>query len=64
MDESLVGLEERGAELYRRLSAIGDFRRGSITENHRRCGKANRACAQPDTRLRMCHKCPKKGARR
>jgi hypothetical protein len=48
IDESLVGLNERRAELYRRLSAIGDFRRGSITENYRRCGKANCVCAQPD----------------
>lgn len=47
VDESLVGLEERRAELYRQLSATGDFRRGSITENYRRCGKANCACAQP-----------------
>lgn len=48
--ESLAGLEERRAQLYRQLSATGDFRRGSITENYRRCGKANCACAQPDHR--------------
>jgi len=48
VDESLAGLEERRAQLYRQLSATGDFRRGSITENYRRCGKANCACAQPD----------------
>jgi hypothetical protein len=46
--ESLADLEERRAQLYRQLSATGDFRRGSITENYRRCGKANCACAQPD----------------
>ena len=27
-----------------------DFRRGSISENYRRCGKPNCACAQPDHR--------------
>src|ERR1700761_3643593 len=27
---------------------VGDFRRGSVTENYRRCGKPNCACAQPD----------------
>lgn len=47
VDDSLASLEERRAELYRQLSATGDFRRGSITENYRRCGKANCACAQP-----------------
>jgi hypothetical protein len=46
--EPLADLEERRAQLYRQLSATGDFRRGSITENYRRCGKANCACAQPD----------------
>src|SRR6516162_6553333 len=30
-----------------RLAAIGDFRRGSISANYRRCGKPNCACAQP-----------------
>ena len=30
------------------LAATGDFRRGSISENYRRCGKPNCACAQPD----------------
>lgn len=48
MDEPLASLEERRAQLYRQLSATGDFRRGSITENYRRCGKANCACAQPE----------------
>ena len=48
VDEPLASLEERRAQLYRQLSAIGDFRRGSISENYRRCGKANCACAQPD----------------
>ncbi len=48
VEESLAGLEERRAQLYRQLSATGDFRRGSITENYRRCGKANCACAQPE----------------
>src|SRR5215468_11982393 len=29
---------------------MGDFRRGSISENYRRCGKPNCACAQPGHR--------------
>jgi hypothetical protein len=40
-------LEARRARLFERLAAIGDFRRGSISENFRRCGKPNCACAQP-----------------
>ncbi|MGH9059436.1 MAG: DUF6788 family protein [Acidimicrobiales bacterium] len=27
---------------------VGDFRRGSISVNYRRCGKANCACASPE----------------
>jgi len=47
-DPSLPELETRRAGLYERLAAIGDFRRGSISENYRRCGKPNCACARPD----------------
>jgi hypothetical protein len=47
-EPSLPELESRRAGLFARLAAIGDFRRGSITENYRRCGKPNCACAQPD----------------
>src|SRR5881397_76125 len=47
-EPSLPELETRRARLYARLAAIGDFRRGSISENYRRCGKPNCACAQPD----------------
>lgn len=46
-DLSLGGLEEQRARLYLELAATGDFRRGSISENYRRCGKPNCACAQP-----------------
>jgi hypothetical protein len=43
----LPGLERRRAELYRELSQVGDFRRGSLNEVRRRCGRPNCACAQP-----------------
>jgi hypothetical protein len=46
----LAELEARRARLFERLTAIGDFRRGSISENYRRCGKPNCACAQPGHR--------------
>jgi len=29
---------------------VGDFRRGSVSENWRKCGKPNCACAAPDHR--------------
>ena len=44
----LAELEARRARLFERLAAIGDFRRGSVSGNYRRCGKANCACARPD----------------
>jgi hypothetical protein len=43
-------LEELEAErdrLYAQLAAVGDFRRGSVSENWRKCGKPNCACARP-----------------
>jgi hypothetical protein len=45
---SLPELEAERERLYAQLSAVGDFRRGSVTENYRRCGKQGCACAQPD----------------
>ena len=47
---SLPELEAERERLYARLAAVGDFRRGSVTENYRRCGKPNCGCAQPDHR--------------
>ena len=46
-DPSLPELESKRAGLFARLAAVGDFRRGTISENYRRCGKPNCACAQP-----------------
>jgi hypothetical protein len=50
--EPLLGrLEARRARLYEQLAAVGDFRRGSISENWRRCGKPGcRRCAEPGSR--------------
>src|SRR5215470_11995249 len=45
---SLAELEAERERLYAQLAAVGDFRRGSVSENWRRCGKPNCACAQPD----------------
>ena len=46
-EPSLPELESKRAGLFARLAAVGDFRRGTISENYRRCGKPNCACAQP-----------------
>ncbi|KZS68324.1 hypothetical protein A4G26_08125 [Mycobacterium kansasii] len=47
-EPSLGDLEQQREWLYAELAGTGDFRRGSISENYRRCGKPNCACAQPD----------------
>ncbi len=46
-EPSIPELEAERDRLYARLAATGDFRRGSVSENYRKCGKPNCACAQP-----------------
>src|SRR5690348_3734119 len=46
-EPSLPELEAERDRLYAQISAVGDFRRGSVSENYRKCGKPNCACAQP-----------------
>ena len=46
MRETLEALEERRRQLYGELAAVGDFRRGIISVNYRKCGKPNCACAK------------------
>jgi len=46
-EPSLPELEAERDRLYAQLSVVGDFRRGSVSENYRKCGKPNCACAQP-----------------
>ena len=45
--DELAGLERRREELYRELGQVWDFRRGSLNEVRRKCGKSNCACAAP-----------------
>jgi hypothetical protein len=47
-EPSLPELETERDRLYAQLSMVGDFRRGSVSENWRRCGKPNCACVAPD----------------
>lgn len=45
MTEDIEKLERRRDELYSKLAEVGDFRRGIISLNYRKCGKKNCACA-------------------
>ncbi len=47
MEETLEGLEAKRKSLYRKMEELGDFRRGIISVNFRKCGKKNCACARP-----------------
>src|SRR5258705_11006439 len=49
-EPSLPELEAERDRLYEQLAGVGDFRRGSVSENYRKCGKPNCACAAPDHR--------------
>jgi hypothetical protein len=49
-EPSLAELEAERDRLYARLAAVGDFRRGSVSENWRKCGKPGCACAAPGHR--------------
>ncbi len=45
--DELAELERRRAGLYAELGQVGDFRRGSLNESFRKCGKPSCACAAP-----------------
>jgi hypothetical protein len=47
IEPSLQELEAQRRELFEKLAEVGDFRRGSVHENFRRCGKPNCVCATP-----------------
>ena len=47
MSETIEALELKRKELFRRLTRLGDFRRGNVSALRRRCGKKNCVCAQP-----------------
>ena len=48
MKDTLKVLEGKRRSLYKKLEDIGDFRRGTISVNYRKCGKKNCICAKPD----------------
>jgi hypothetical protein len=45
MSEDIEKLGRKRDELYRQVAEVGDFRRGIISLNYRKCGKKNCACA-------------------
>jgi hypothetical protein len=47
-EPSLPELEAERDRLQALLASLGDFRRGSVSENYRKCGKPNCACAAAD----------------
>jgi len=48
MSQHLDELEQTRSQLLERLVQVGDMRRGNVGVTHRRCGKSNCACADPD----------------
>src|ERR1700730_19250882 len=48
VDQSLQDLELHRKKLFRQMEDLGDFRRGTISVNYRKCGKSNCACARKD----------------
>jgi hypothetical protein len=48
MPDLLPQLKAQRTELFRQLTAVGDFRRGSITTTSGKCGKPTCHCAKPD----------------
>ncbi len=47
MEDALKVLEAKRKSAYRKIEELGDFRRGTISVNYRKCGKKNCSCAQP-----------------
>ena len=46
MTNSIKDLESKRNALHEKLTNLGDFRRGTISVNYRKCGKKNCACAK------------------
>ena len=44
-DPQLDELRQQRSRLYEQLADTDDFRRGSVSETYRRCGKSNCVCA-------------------
>ena len=47
MGQTLEALERRKKVIAVQIGRLGDFRRGTISANYRKCGKKNCVCARP-----------------
>jgi len=47
MSDQINELESKKTALFKKIMKLGDFRRGTISINYRKCGKKNCACAKP-----------------
>jgi hypothetical protein len=47
MEETLKVLEEKRKSVCKKIGEIGDFRRGTVSVNYRKCGKKNCICTKP-----------------
>lgn len=47
MKNDINELESKRKTLYEKMAGLGDFRRGTISVNYRKCGKKNCACTRP-----------------
>ena len=45
--KKLEKLEEKKDSIHEQLVSLGDFKRGTISVNYRKCGKENCACTKP-----------------
>jgi hypothetical protein len=50
MEQTMASLQRHREKLLKELGQIGNFRRGNISVNYRKCGKANCVCSQPKHR--------------
>jgi len=46
MEDTLKVLEEKRKVVYNKMGEVGDFRRGTISVNYRKCGKKNCICTK------------------
>ncbi len=49
MSSKIKQLEERRSNLMKQLTMIGEFRRGTISVNYRKCGKPECRCAKDES---------------
>ena len=46
MQQTIEGLQKQKGYLFKKLGEVGNFRRGTISVNYRKCGKKNCVCTK------------------